>query len=382
VINVPLNEQSLIPFPVDTLFSKELKEFDLLIFDNLPFHLYLNQRHLEAIRDFVRDGGAFAMIGGPDFSDSGSLSSTPLSDLLPVECADIGYTRGMNDGLRLTPAGAIHPLTRLSSDKDDNRRLWKEMAALDGINLLKLKPSATVLLETSGVSARPVLAIGGLGKGRVLVLGTDYAWKWAAGMVARGRDNWEYLRFMERMVRWLTKDPSLDPMSITVPEGPAEAGEEQRVLIKVAEPLSGRTEAPLFSVFSPDGVKVGSQMKPGGSPGEFVGSFTPRGRGTYRMRVETQGSALEEAMAVGTAMDRLDGLPRPESLKRLAMLTGGRIASDEGAVLKAVDSYASKRQKTFTEKREIPLWSSCYALAAVVVLLSGEWYLRRRWGLA
>ena len=38
ILNVPLQEQSLIPFPVETLFSKELKNFDLLIFDNFQPH--------------------------------------------------------------------------------------------------------------------------------------------------------------------------------------------------------------------------------------------------------------------------------------------------------------------------------------------------------
>jgi uncharacterized membrane protein len=381
VINVPLNEQSLIPFPVDTLFSKELKEFDLLIFDNLPIHLYLNQKHLEGIRDFVRGGGAFAMIGGPDLSDNGSLASSALSDILPMDCEGIDYRRARQDGVRLTPAGAVHPLMRLSSDKEHNGRLWKEMAPLDGINLLKPKRSSTVLLETVGAPARPVLALVGFGKGRVLVLGTDYAWEWSAGMVAKGRDNWAYLQFVERMVRWLTKDPGLDPLSITLPEGPAEAGEEVIVKIGVPEEPSGPTGQPLFSVFGPDGVKTESLVKAGGSPGEFIGSFTPSRRGTYRMKVETLDSALVDALAVGKAMDRIDGVPRPGVLERLAAQTGGKVASDASGILKALDSYAAKKRKTFTEKREMPLWSSYYALASIIALLSGEWYLRRRWGL-
>ena len=381
VINVPLNEQSLIPFPVDTLFSKELKEFDLLIFDNLPIHLYLNQKHLEGIRDFVRGGGAFAMIGGPDLSDNGSLASSPLSDILPMESEDVDYRRESAEGLRLTAAGAVHPLMRLSSNKEHNGRLWKEMAPLDGINLLKPKRSATVLLETVGPPARPVLALGGFGKGRVLVLGTDYAWEWSAGMVAKGRDNWAYLQFVERMVRWLTKDPSLEPVSIDLPEGPNEAGTEVQVRIRVPEEASGPIGQPLFSVFGPDGVKAESLVKAGGSPGEFIGSFTPPRRGTYRMRVETRGSALEEALVIGSALDALDGTPRPEALKMLAVETHGSVVSDSGGILKTIDSYAAKKPKTFTEKRETPLWSSYYALAAIIALLSGEWYLRRRWGL-
>jgi hypothetical protein len=71
IINVPLQEQSLIPFPVDTLFTRDLKNFDLLIFDNFPPHLYLRPTHLEGVREFIKNGGGFAVIGGPNFLAEG-----------------------------------------------------------------------------------------------------------------------------------------------------------------------------------------------------------------------------------------------------------------------------------------------------------------------
>ncbi len=54
ILNVPIQEQSLIPFPVETLFTKELSSFDLLVFDNLPSHLYIPPDYLSNIREFVR----------------------------------------------------------------------------------------------------------------------------------------------------------------------------------------------------------------------------------------------------------------------------------------------------------------------------------------
>ncbi len=189
VINVPLQEQSLIPFPVDTLFSGELKEFDLLILDNLALHVYLNQNHLEAIREFIRSGGGFALIGGPSMTDGGRLSSTPLSDALPVNVSQEEYSRGASSGVRLTTAGALHPVTRLMADKALNGKLWKEMPALDGLNRLRAKNSGIVLLESAASSERPVLTVGDYGKGRVLALATDFSWKWSTGMVAKGGDN-------------------------------------------------------------------------------------------------------------------------------------------------------------------------------------------------
>ena len=44
IINVPLQEQSLIPFPVETLFINELKNFDLVIFDDFFYRPLLESK--------------------------------------------------------------------------------------------------------------------------------------------------------------------------------------------------------------------------------------------------------------------------------------------------------------------------------------------------
>ena len=76
--------------------------------------------------------------------------------------------------------------------------------------------------------------MGGYGKGRVLVLATDYSWKWYMGMVAKEKGNWAYLRLVERMIRWLTKDPSLDPIQITLPERMGGIGRALRMCVASA----------------------------------------------------------------------------------------------------------------------------------------------------
>ena len=86
-------------------------------------------------------------------------------------------------------------------------------------------------------------------------------------------------------------------------------------------------------------------------------------------------------MTVGTVMDRLDGVPRPEALSSVTAATGGKVVSGERDLREAVISYAEKGRKSFVEKRETPLWSTYSALAVLIALLSAEWYLRRRWGL-
>ena len=384
IINVPLQEQSLIPLPIETLFTKELKNFDLLIFDNLPSHLYLKPIYFESVREFVKGGGSFAMIGGPFFSDEGRYHGTPIEEILPVRLIEKeDYRRDASWRVGLSRAGKDHPITRLSPDEAYNLNLWQEMSSLDGINLLVAKNSGTILLEGGDGNLQPILTVGHYGSGRVLVLATDYSWKWYMGMVAKGKDNWPYLRLMERMVRWLTKDPSLDSIQVTLPEKRGWAGQEMEIRFKVGEEdsLSRRKGFVSLSVFDPQGLRIKSQIKTAGQGNEYLGSFLPEKEGTYKLKIETPASRLEENLVVASPMEGLDAVPHPEQLKMISTATGGRFLSREDDLLREIENYAEKTESRFIELRSSALWEKPYTFIFILILLVTEWYLRRRWGL-
>ena len=64
----PINELSLIAFPVADLFGRKIKDFDLIIFDRYSTQAVLPQVYLDNIVKYVRDGGALLMAAGPEFS--------------------------------------------------------------------------------------------------------------------------------------------------------------------------------------------------------------------------------------------------------------------------------------------------------------------------
>jgi hypothetical protein len=257
------------------------------------------------------------------------------------------------------------------------------MPPLDGINLLEAKSSGTVLLESTDGIPRPILVAGNYGKGRVSVLGTDFSWKWYMGMLAQGKGNWAYLRFMERMVRWLTRDPSLDPVQITLPAKHGEVGQEIGVQIRVKEedPSSASKKIVSFSVFNPDGAKVVSQLRTTAQQGEFFGSFLPEKEGIYKVRVETLGGRLEESVVVAEAVEGVDGVPNHEYLKMIAETTGGKVLLSGKDVLREAEGYGERSKGHFVEERRLPLWSAPYLLVLIPALLGTEWYLRRRGGM-
>ncbi len=387
ILNVPTNEQSLIPFPVETLFSKEMKTFDLLIFDNLKYTLYLSPHHLESIKEFVRGGGGFAMIGGPNLFNEGRVM-TPIGEILPVRFAEKeDYRRDSGIGVRLSRSGVVHPITRLSSDiaGDDSQRLgfWREMPSLDGFNLLEPKSSATVLLESTDGIPWPILTVSNYGKGRVLTLATDYSWKWDMGMVAKGKGNLAYLRLVDRMVRWLTKDPGLDPVQITLSESPGATGQEIEIRIKLSEEdLSPNLRSMVsFSVLNPDGLKIESKLRPTGQSGEYLGSFLPQKGGIYKLRVETSVGSVEESIVVAGLFDTLDASPDHEQLKKISTSTGGKFLARGEDLLKEIEDYTRKSENRFIEERRSSVWTSPFVMVLVLGFLIVEWYFRRRWGL-
>lgn len=384
VLNVPLQEQSLIPFPVETLFSKELSQFDLLILDDFPFHLYVKSAYLEKVRDFVKGGGGLALIGGPNLLDGGKYSGTPLEDVLPIAVAGKGeYERETPRKVKLTRSGGSHPISRLEATEKENLNLWKEMPPLDGINRIQLKTSATTLLESGDGAPYPIISVGKYGQGRVLVLATDYSWKWRMGMVEKGRGQWAYHRFVERTVRWLTKDPGLDPIQILLPEEGIGRRERKEIRVRVrSEEESPETRGMVqFSVFDPKGLKIGAEFTSSGRPGEYAASFTPEKGGIYKMKVQTPGGSVEESVEISEQVEERDGLPDHERLRMIAQSTGGKFLSPKEDLLAELLDAAEKRESRYVEEKRTPLWAHSPLLALILALLSAEWYFRRRWGL-
>jgi hypothetical protein len=75
-----------------------------------------------------------------------------------------------------------------------------------------------------------------------------------------------------------------------------------------------------------------------------------------------------------------DARPKRESLQQLAEATGGKLLNlkDTASLVNEIRTEADPKQ----QRMEIPLWDSSLLLALLVCLALGEWYFRKRSGLA
>ena len=394
-VDVPENQLSLIPFPIDDIFLEELKNFDVVVLDDFSHRAYFNPVYLERVRDFVRDGGGLAMFGGSRAFDSGGYGDSALRDVLPVELDGKGsyQSRGPVHAA-LTAAGKKHPITRLLPDPKVNEETWSKLPALSGLNQVRSVRGETLLTATGEGSqtGAPLLAIGRFGKGRTLALMTDDAWRWNFIAVGNKETPQNHLKLIRQAVRWLAQEPAFEQVQL-YPIPTAQPAEKVMIKLKVLNDdfTPTRQASVQLRVFSPEGEPTLVSTGPDSEEGEYSGEFTPTREGTYRVEAEASvgGKALGRDKASFTAAfsygETDDGLPRLDLLKRIAESSKGEYISINDWNEKTFDKIAARLEtiapSEIVEQRQTRLWSNLWPFGLILALLSVEWWMRRKWGL-
>ena len=401
---VSADETSLIPFPARELFEEELGGFDLAIFQNFNYGPFRTREYLPRIADFVREGGAFLMIGGPLSFSSGKYYGTPITDVLPLELPPHFGGEALVDELpfqaRLTEAGAHHPITRLAQDPAVNRGLWSEMEELHGVNLVtRPKADAVVLLEHPARKDQrgapmPVVAVREVGKGRSLALTTDTSYHWAFVAGNQGDDPRHFDTFWSNAIRWLIKDPAMDLVQVRVLREQLPVPEEARATVQVF--------LPDYRPAADQEVDVVVRLRDAGAgPGEGeVVLRLPEARtgaeGTLEVVVPVERAGIYEVEAsarvvAGRLARGSDLFVASDVNPELEETIGdGRLltllAEASGGSVQALDTPTPEveprppRVARVLSRRHDELWTSPWLLALLVGLLAMEWWLRRRYG--
>jgi uncharacterized membrane protein len=391
------NELSLIPFPTEEIFRTELHTFDLVILQNfayLPFSRGMAslqiERYFPNIRDYVRGGGALLMIGGENSFGQGHYDETELGEVLPVSSVGLAPPEELFSP-RLTEEGKRHPVTALAEGGEASARLWGSLPPVPGLNLVKAKPGARVLLEhpllnVAGHEA-PLLAVADEERGRSMALMTDSSWLWSFPAEGRGLSNRYYEHFWNNAIRWLVRDPDLTQVKVEPSQRTVEPGQPVALVVKArqadygpaggaqitVELLDAETGKPVARGNAAAGADGSARIElPGVPPGAY------RAVASANLEGEELGKA-EDALAVrqsGPETD--DALPRPELLRAIAEATGGSYSELPRSLppLHALDPAVVEVGR----RKDRPIWDNGWPLLLLCLTMGGEWWLRRRWG--
>lgn len=182
--------------------AKDYKKYDVVIISDVGANSFLLGRKtfnqskvvpnkLQAISDYVEDGGSLLMVGGymsfTGIDAKSRYGQSPLKECLPVVMSDC------DDRVEI-PEGIIPIKTQEHAITNE---LPKEWPHLLGYNQFSAKEN-TEILATIGED--PLLVIGDYGEGKTAAFASDLAPHWAPPEFVDWTD---YPKFWKQLVLWL-----------------------------------------------------------------------------------------------------------------------------------------------------------------------------------
>jgi len=373
---------------------EQLYAYDGIVIANVEAD-FLTRTQLAMLSDFVGErGGGLLVLGGRSFAQHG-LSGTPLEEVLPVELSDRrgGAVRAALTGdtpahnkLTLTGDGETHPIMRIGSSVGETRKIWSSLPALAASAPLGApRPGATVLAVTTapGGGVYPVVAVQRYGQGRSMIFAGEASWRWKM-LVASSNRSYEF--FWRQAARWLTATAP-DPVAITVPDAP-EPGDAISIDVDARDaayaPVPDATVELTLTAPGGDAAPIKLRHADAAS-GRFTAAVRPERAGLYRLHADarrgssTLGSADHWMYVGGSDREFADPRLNEGFLRRITRTSGGRYVRASEAARVASLLQATQPMAETPEHRD--LWHEPWAFALIVLLLSTEWILRRRWGL-
>ncbi len=396
-IESPLELSDGFPDSREALFEYEA----LLIGDIGPE--FLTDEQLQLIRDFVGERGGGLIVSGM-LNDQ--MVDTPLAEILPVTLVRStqlpghlqgGITRGDHAtgaefSPRLTREGELSPILRLASEDAANRQSWQELADLQGVYVTgRPKPGATVLLEHPSLQYRndalPVIATQRYGSGRSMAITTASTWRWQ--MLMDSSDE-SHQRLWRQMLRWsAVSSPqriSFDfdrelynagdtvEVSTTVRDARYEPDDQASVWLQHTAPSGETSDIPMEWDADANGVyRARFTVQEEGVHG-LVADVTGAGSGDIELTRQAS-LAVTPPLREFTSAGRDSGL-----LERIAEASGGGHAqlNESGSLLGNIQYTPN----AYSQEVEEDIWDRPGLLALLILMLCGDWALRRQKGLS
>jgi uncharacterized membrane protein len=383
--------------------EEELFAYDGLMLGSVEASFFTAEQ-LRNIEAFVaRRGGGLLAVGGRFAFGGGGYAGTPVADALPLVIRDraAGLAPDANVSsptykAQLTARGATHPVTRLDADRQLSQKLWAELPAVSVPEpTAGVKPGATVLLEArpgaaegraNGGAAVPLLASQRYGRGQALAFTAADTWRWRMRLDSKSN---AHENFWRQMLRYLVQ---FSPRQVEVAAGQDvyAPGDTVRVVADVRDrKFNPVTDARATArVFKPSGesFEVALRFTTRDDANVYVGEFKADELGRHRIELNAAAPSIGEASAQSELLvaelnrEFYDAALDEELLKRIAAETGGKYYTlDEASAL--VDDLTYRKTDNSRPVTK-DLWDMPVNFLLLVGLLSGEWFLRKRHGLA
>jgi len=382
-------------------FRKELFEYDLLIFGDIPAAFWTPEQQ-DVIKQFVAEGGGMIHVAGKWHAPAGWVKS-PIGDVLPVEIEAARFpiespARPIGFKPQVAPASARAAVLSLEDDPLDNARRWRQLSEMYWhYPVKKLKPAAEAFLvhpteKTTDGKPMPLLAGHYYGKGYVLFMGFDETWRWRFNEADKyfGRF-WSQAVYVAGVPRTVGTKLTQLSMNTTDPIQGKTGEVYARLFTKDFQPLTAdEVEARLVKLDADPNekdanvpVKLTAIRGPNNQPtGEYIATMPFNRTGRFALKVDPSNgnpANLDYRVSLPPEHELAPGAMAEGDLRKLAEATGGSFYREED--LYKMPANVKPQNAPFSIRTEFILWNK-WAMILLIVLLSLEWVVRKFNGLS
>jgi hypothetical protein len=387
------DKAALKTFPVE---RARLFSFDVIILGDVNPAL-LSPAILQSLGEFVDQpgkGGALVFLAGPKYMPQ-AFRDTPLARLMPFDVGRVRYpdpNKPLTEGFVVQPTelGLASPAMQLGDTPEETRQIWQDLPAVYWLaEVPDLKPGVRVLAEhptrlTPDGRKLPVIMMHYVGAGKVLFHATDETWRWRRRMGDV---------FLSRY--WVQTLRSLSRAKLADGEHSARLSTDRREYFP-ADPVRLRVRFADDRLAPAEDNGVTVELKQQGRTTQVPLQRAEAGRGVFeavlsRLPVGSYHASVVVPM-LGSQPPAADFqvVPPPgesahlqmatAEMRQAAEVTKGRFYPFANAQ-QLLGHLPEGRQVPIETLPPMPLWNRWPLLAVFLLLLIGEWVLRKKGGM-
>lgn len=354
------------------LTADALDAFDVFVFGRRA-GVILSADSIAHIRMLVEDRGRSALLlRGPDAPPSPLDWASPFLGIAEIQTL-------LWPTLRATDLESALPPTRIA-----------ELRCTLGA--LRLAATSVVVADRGPADEpAPIFIEMRVGSGRIGALAAEGIWRaGVSGDAGRAAARRLWAGWVRRLAYGSDVPPGA-PAYLALNTLEAVPGEPITAVVRTRRESLDLTRVPL-TIRRPDGVELDAPLtREPGTSAKWTTTFRMESEGDHfvqlRLPMESADTPATTTESMFTVKERdaemLETTPRRADLESLTEPTGGRVWAPTAADADAfVDELARRAVARQAPPRFEPLWDRPWVLAIVFGLLTSEWWLRRRGGLA
>ncbi len=338
------------------------------------------------LSDFVTRGGGLIVIDGR-YERLRELAKNTLPELIPVEYLD--QPKISVQAIRPSRIGMDHPVLNLWGEKNELAEFWENLPPPPFVSQLRAQEGTEVwanVVSDDGVVS-PWLVTRIFGAGRIFYLASAQTWRWRYKVADRF-----HARFWNQLLNVVMQPPysaSDDFVALGTDKIEYDEGEASTIRVRLQD-TSGKPvgDATVDALLIADDQIIATVPLTVDDParGTYRGQTPPLEPGKYEIRVRASGfdsNALQATTPIWVGTPDLVELDRVSlstgTLQQIAESGGGKYFHESSGddILETLKPLSSGS----IIESDILVWQSFYWFWAIVMLLSAEWWLRKRAGL-